>query len=773
MEAISISGILAARSVQADQVAEAVSDWNMRRDRAIRLREELRQLKKTFVRARSEHSAQMDDALELERYVDELDRDQVLRKMVSECSFADAELKKLSLRFGRKTLNIAVAGVGRCGKSTALKSIIGSSQTDNSIIPSGNGPAVTAGKSVICCVLSADEERTEVEYHTAESFLNGVVNPLLASISLGNHVCSSLEQFEDLDYEMLKEEVVANGRTAEATVRALKASPSADGDEADRQMRIAGAQAYAGAFKLYLERLNDLRRIISAFPFFREMLTGSTETVSLRETCRYVSYPRDGGPAICYAVKGCRIFSRFPNNEVAELQLTDLPGLGTGSESEKKCFFEGFDYTVDLALAVRRPEGLFQNFTTDDDLSVLNVLGGVFGEEHLHECMVLFQNDGGLPKDGADLAFARIEEWNASRAQPILVLRGDAYDHEYMQKMFLPEAVRFMERNLPSLDAALLADVMPGLRSRAEKMDAELSAIKSRLKSLANVLPVTEGANAIADKAAEILNALMSGLNDLMGTFSDSLRSDSRAAEAVTKLSLEVKSLLASRYSEEDERIVATVKNSIQAHQSAIPYANKQVHAIRILVGEVYSKLGDIHAKQLSDMRKAVAEEFRKVLPTLLNADVTLEEVCALFEADGCCPEIADAVKALVELDAPFYNIVYPDIRKEVFDAMADIERNFLRLQDLPPEQEAKVVLRELRNTGENWGWKTERLLRMNSRIPDIVCAAIERCQDRIVRNAVARRELVDFLERNWSNVMSGGDSYATDIRGRIMNLMK
>ena len=68
MEAISISGILAARSVQADQVAEAVSDWNMRRDRAIRLREELRQLKKTFVRARSEHSAQMDDALELERY---------------------------------------------------------------------------------------------------------------------------------------------------------------------------------------------------------------------------------------------------------------------------------------------------------------------------------------------------------------------------------------------------------------------------------------------------------------------------------------------------------------------------------------------------------------------------------------------------------------------------------------------------------------------------------------------------------------------------------
>ena len=34
------------------------------------------------------------------------------------------------------------------------------------------------------------------------------------------------------------------------------------------------------------------------------------------------------------------------------------------SESEKKCFFEGFDFTVDLALAVRRPEGLFQNFTT-------------------------------------------------------------------------------------------------------------------------------------------------------------------------------------------------------------------------------------------------------------------------------------------------------------------------------------------------------------------------------------------------------------------------
>ena len=50
-------------------------------------------------------------------------------------SSALEELKNFRI----ETINIAVAGVGRSGKSTALKSILNLPQDDNSIIPSGNG----------------------------------------------------------------------------------------------------------------------------------------------------------------------------------------------------------------------------------------------------------------------------------------------------------------------------------------------------------------------------------------------------------------------------------------------------------------------------------------------------------------------------------------------------------------------------------------------------------------------------------------------------------
>lgn len=769
-----IQNILSNRQKAAVRIGEIAGGWSVRFGRVSRLRDGLKEMKKVCLRARSDAAFEKTGSLqELELYLDALDRDQAVRKAVSECRFAEAELKKLQDRFNRKTLNIAVAGVGRCGKSTALKAIIGADQDDNSVIPSGSGPAVTAGKSVIRCVTSAVEERTEVEFHTAESFLNGVVNPLLTSISLGNRVCTSLEQFEDLDFDLLKAELEANGRTAEATVRALKSAPADEGGEDAKRLRLAGAQAYAGAFKLYLERLNDLRRIMSAFPVFRDMLTGKTETVPIHETSRYVSYPKDGGPAICYAVRSCRIFSRFPNNEVAELELTDLPGLGTGSESEKKCFFDGFDYSVDLALAVRRPEGLFQNFTTEDDLTVLNVLGAVFGEEHLHECMMLFQNDGGLSPEGANPAFSRIEEWNAARAKPVKVVRGDAYSAEFMQRTLLPEALKFLETNLPTLDAALSDAVLPTLETRATELDARLAEIERKLRGFMAELPATEGANAVADKATEILNGLMSGLNELMVRFGDVLKSDARPSEALTQLANDAKAKLQARYDESDERQVKSVSNSIQACQSALPFVNGEVHAMRILIGEVFSQLGAVHADQLADMRQSVADEFAKLLPSLVKAGARLDDVLRVFDECGCCPEIADAVRTLVTLDAPFYNIIYPDIRKEVFDAMSDVEKNFIAIAGDSPAKKAAVVMRELRNTGENWIWKTERLLRAQSRIPDIVCAAIERFQDRIVRNKVARRELVDFLERNWSLVQSGGDSYAEDIRTRIGNLTK
>ena len=762
MDAKQIEMIINSRAAVASKVEKHLGDWRIRRERVDSLKAGLKELNKVCLRAQSSGADAFADLLKV---IGEFEDSGTIRKLIGKGAFAETQLGKLQQRFNRKTLNIAVAGVGRSGKSTALKAIIGQNQDDNSTIPSGGGPAVTAGKSVICCVANEAEEHTEVVYHTAESFLAVIVNPLLNSISLGDYACASLDAFADLDFDILKEALARNDRRAADAVKdAQRSLPQAENAE-EAKARLVGAQAYSASFRLKYERLNDLKRIMDAFLYFRDSLTGSTDNIPLSETARYVSYPKNGGPAICYAVRECRIYSRFPNNEVNSLVLTDLPGLGTGSESERKCFFEGFDYAVDLALMVRRPVGLFQNFTTDDDLAVLDVLGKTFGEEHLHECTVLFQNDGGLDADASNQAFAKITEWNALRPRAVEVIRGDAYNASFMQNELLPKVLEFIGRNLRALDAALIAETMPSVENAAKEFDAALTSVITKLASFKRVFTSGRSANAVGDKADGVIKELTAGLTELLEYYGEKfLEIDTRQSEAITGLVDEAKALIGENYSTDNAELLKDVAIGIVHAQSAATYANPFIHALRIAISEVFSKLESIHAEQVADMQQKVADKLCGCFPAMFSTEKSIAVFLTAIEESGCCAEIVDAVRDLAGLEVPFYNILYPDLRKEVFVSVAELEENFRAISRLPREKQAKAVLMELQNVGINWIWKAERLLRSQSRIRDIICAAIERFLDRMVRNDRTRPEFVDFIDRNWSALETDADAFAADV---------
>ena len=765
-----ISEIINRRKQAGSRVTSQKEQWKSRREKVRELSRNIVELRRVCESALAGAVAgDLQDFREVHDYLKQLENTQWAARLQGDASYALSKLEKLSDRFLRDNLHIAVAGVGRCGKSTALKAIIGQSQDDNSTIPSGNGPAITAGKSTIVCVATAEEEKTVVRFHTVESFLNELVNPLLQDLSLEDYVCNSLDDFEGLDYDELKHALLLKQEAAQKAVKDAERE-FASLNTAEAKIRLDMANAFSSSFNQKTERLSHLGEIIRSFPHFRGRLTGGSDTVPLQMAYRFVSYPRDGSPAVCYAVKECRIYSRFPNNTIQNLELVDLPGLGTGSQSERKCFLEGFNYTVDLALMIRRPEGLFQNFTTDDDLRVMEVIGATFGEEHLHECMVLFQNDANLPQSDVETSYQKIEQWNAQQRHPLTVIRGDAHDRESMQKLVLPKVLDFMMTNLPVLDNALLQETLPELEKMAVEFDNALSETVKQLASFRRMFRGGDGdANAVTDKARELRDKIMNGLNDRMDYYSkDFDMSNPLLPDKIQELTKRLKTWAETAYSAKDERQLEHVRNEIRRYQSAIPYANGEIHQIRIHISEVYSELEKIHVELIEEVQTAVADIFWQCFPKLLPQGSGLAAFVQLFEDTGECPEITETLKTLLNLEVPFYNIIYPDLRVAAFDSVGDVEKNFQLDADMPLDKKAAVVLGELQNTTFNWIWKAENVLESQSRIRDIILATLERLQDRLVRNRMTERELNDFIERYWSDIKGDGHAFEEDVRAKL-----
>ena len=90
-----ISEIIALRNNEAQKVAGLVESWRKLAESTKFLREELKQLMMICLRAKGEATDCGESVEGLMRYIEGLDRDQVVRKAMSECSFAETELKKL------------------------------------------------------------------------------------------------------------------------------------------------------------------------------------------------------------------------------------------------------------------------------------------------------------------------------------------------------------------------------------------------------------------------------------------------------------------------------------------------------------------------------------------------------------------------------------------------------------------------------------------------------------------------------------------------------
>ena len=264
-------------------------------------------------------------ALESQRnqLITQLD-DPALRGKLAEIDFLSLHLKiatesealaKLKVRFSRDTLNIGVVGRARQGKSRLLQSLTGLTTTE---IPDGDRQHCTGVRSTIRHNPNVTTYG-EVWFHSERSFLDEVIGPYYEKLRLGAKP-NTLAKFASQPLPPLPQDL----------------------------------PGYAEPGAMY-EHLNRYHTNIDKYV---RLLNSPPRRISSHEIREYVAQDTPDGQRIFFnylAVKEVKITCTFPNTEVGQIALVDMPGLGDTGIGDEEQLIKTLSQDIDAVLFVRMP----------------------------------------------------------------------------------------------------------------------------------------------------------------------------------------------------------------------------------------------------------------------------------------------------------------------------------------------------------------------------------------------------------------------------------
>ena len=260
-------------------------------------------------------------------------------------------LSKLRLRFSRHTLNIGVIGRARQGKSRLLQSLSGLTTAE---IPDGDRQHCTGVRSTIHHNPTL-ETYGEVWFHSEESFLNGVIAPYYEKLRLGSKPFS-LDTFANSPLPELPREL----------------------------------SAYAESGAMY----EHLKRYHVHLDNYRHLLNSPPKRISRNEIREYVAQDTLDGQRIFFnylAVQEVKITCKFPHEEVGQIALVDMPGLGDTGVGDEARLVQTLGQDVDVVLFVRMPKSS-GDYWADVDVRLYDVARDALAALPLEEWSFLVLN---------------------------------------------------------------------------------------------------------------------------------------------------------------------------------------------------------------------------------------------------------------------------------------------------------------------------------------------------------------------------------------------
>ncbi|MBD1804632.1 hypothetical protein H6F98_03970 [Microcoleus sp. FACHB-SPT15] len=271
-------------------------------------------------------------------------------------------LGKLRVRFSRDTLNIGVVGRARQGKSRLLQSLTGLTAAE---IPDGDRQHCTGVRSTIHHNPSV-ETHGEVWFYSERSFLDEVLSPYYEKLRLG---------------------------AKPMTIQDFASQPLPPLPNDLRGFAEYGAMyEHLSGYHANLEKYCHLLR------------EPSPRRIGRDEIRQYVAQDNLAGERIYFnylAVREVKIVCNFPNAEVGQIALVDMPGLGDTGIGDAERLVKTLGQDVDAVLFVRMPSAK-GDYWADVDVRLYDTASTALVDLPLNQWSFMILNQTGADSKNGD-----------------------------------------------------------------------------------------------------------------------------------------------------------------------------------------------------------------------------------------------------------------------------------------------------------------------------------------------------------------------------------
>ena len=352
-------------------------------------------------------------------------------------------INSLWSRFSRNTLNIGVVGLARQGKSQLLQSLTGLSKSE---IPDGSGDHCTGVRSNIHHNAEVGETYAEVWFHTERSFLGEVIAPYYWQLQLGSHP-RTIQEFADTLPTLPKE-------IAEKAQNATK---------------------YEHLCR-YHQNLNKYRNVLAE---------SSPRHISRHEIREYVAQYALDSKVIYFnylAVREVKIVCSFPNTDIGQIALVDMPGLGDTGIGDEERMIKTLGQDIDLVLFVKMV-GSKGAIWAKQDVELYDMANGALTDLPVKEWsfMVLNQSDREDPNSRKNCE--RLAETISEKHIDVQgVVIADCTDSKEAQTEILDRILNYLGQSVEMLDRQYASACQDRLIQLQRNVTGELEKAKKSLE---------------------------------------------------------------------------------------------------------------------------------------------------------------------------------------------------------------------------------------------------------------------------------------------------
>ena len=358
------------------------------------------------------------------------------------------ELALLQNRFSRDTLNIAVIGRARQGKSKLLQTITGLGVEE---IPDGNQGFCTGVRSDIINTQNLSSAYAQVNFLTERQFIEERIAPYfhdLQGYKAGLFTPSSIYDFQ--------------------TMKLPEPGTFTESSEVSAQMN------------LHLKHLKDLQEHL---PQYQEYLGRGPIRIERGQIREYVAQDNAKGERIYFkhmAVDSVEIFCTFPNSDVGKLRLIDLPGLGDTRMGDTEQLVKALSDQVDLVIFLTKPANTGASWG-ENEIKLYGKARIALGDKLPIErwSFWCFNHDS---RDNADNLLQCVRLRDTIRDEQIQVsgtMIADCTKKDEVYREIIDEALEFLAANIERNDAAYAGYIQNDISRSVSQLRENISRLQA------------------------------------------------------------------------------------------------------------------------------------------------------------------------------------------------------------------------------------------------------------------------------------------------------